>query len=381
MGTYECALSALNTNGRIPFGHLFGNGALFKLGRRRREGTVGGQFAYRQFVALLNGHNAQNFTYERIGRIGHCGLHVNIAFGVCRIIHFFDGGQSHVDGCDVLLNDVGAFFTVGFFDEFFHIIYGFGFGQNARNLKIRGLHDDVYARAHSGFFRNLKRVDNVKVHLFVENGLLLLDGNVRPYGFRIVGTVQQKGRAFFRRFEHVICFHIGELMTSDKVGARNQIRAADGFFAETQVRYGKTAGLFGVVRKIRLSVHFGAGVSDDFNRVFVRADRTVGAQTVEHGFVRAFFFKRPRSVVRKAFAQNVVVDADDKVVLFFAVEIFEYAFYHCGRKFFRAQTVAAADDGIDFASEFGKSGLYVFIQGFAQRTGFFCAVEHGQSLN
>ena len=130
-----------------------------------------------------------------------------------------------------------------------------------------------------------------------------------------------------------------------------------------------------------MGVHFGAGVSDDFNRVFVRTDRTVGAQTVEHGFVRAFFFKRPRSVVRKAFAQNVVVDADDKVVLFFAVEIFEYAFYHGGRKFFRAQTVAAADDGIDFASEFGKSGLYVFIQGFAQRTGFFCAVEHGQSLN
>lgn len=70
-------------------------------------------------------------------------------------------------------------------------------------------------------------------------------------------------------------------MTSNEVCVLcYQIAGADGLVAETQVRTCDTAGFLCVIFKISLCV-FICVVTDDFDGVFVCANRTVGAKTPE----------------------------------------------------------------------------------------------------
>ena len=88
-------------------------------------------------------------------------------------------------------------------------------------------------------------------------------------------------------------------MTSDKVCLCDIVRALDGLVAESQVRDRDAAGLFGVVLEISLNVFVGM-VADDLDRVLVRADRSVAAESPElagnrsgsRGIRAGLFFER-----------------------------------------------------------------------------------------
>ena len=81
------------------------------------------------------------------------------------------------------------------------------------------------------------------------------------------------------------------------------------------MRNGHRAGLFRVIDKIalRVIVRF---LADDFDGIFVRADRAVRAEAVEQ---RAHHIVRTRWKIRgsklQARVRNVVVDADGEMIL------------------------------------------------------------------
>jgi len=73
-------------------------------------------------------------------------------------------------------------------------------------------------------------------------------------------------------------------MTADKIGVvfGNQVSRAYRLGAEAQMRDGNRAGFFRVVNEIALGVQIGR-FADNFNGVFIGADRAVAAQAVKHG--------------------------------------------------------------------------------------------------
>ena len=185
-------------------------------------------------------------------------------------------------------------------------------------------------------------------------------------------AVQQEGAAFFQNFDHIVAADVSRNVARNEVGSRYQPRHIDRAFSKTQVRGGDSAGLFGVVNEIRLSVHIGI-VSDDFDAVFVGTDRSVGSEPPKHtagdvggSYVDFVFdFQRPEC--------DVVIDADCKTVEAFAVKVFENRFDVGRFEFLGAQTVTAADY---LDSGAGQSGLNVQKERFAERAGFFGSVQN-----
>ena len=80
--------------------------------------------------------------------------------------------------------------------------------------------------------------------------------------------------------EHVESLEEVELVTGNKIGGFDQIRRTDCLRAEAQVRDRYRAGLLRVIDKVALGVEIGLG-ADDLDRVLIRSDRAVGAQSVE----------------------------------------------------------------------------------------------------
>ena len=73
---------------------------------------------------------------------------------------------------------------------------------------------------------------------------------------------------------------VARVVTGDKVGLVDVVRALDGLVAEAQVADGDAAGLLGVVLEVSLDILVGV-VADDFDGVLVGADGAVAAQTPE----------------------------------------------------------------------------------------------------
>ncbi len=156
-------------------------------------------------------------------------------------------------------------------------------------------------------------VDDVKVQFLLDD--LLLDGarQMLPDFVRTEGAVQQEHRAGLGQMQHVHSLQEGELMARDEAGLLDQVAGADRLAAEAQVRNGHRAGLLRVVHEIALRVIVRV-LADDLDRVLVRADRAVGAQTVEDGAHGGRIFRCKRRIHVQAAMRNVVVDADDEMI-------------------------------------------------------------------
>ena len=164
-------------------------------------------------------------------------------------------------------------------------------------------------------------------------------------------------------------------MAGHEIGRGHQVGRSDGAVAETQVRGGVSAGLFGVVTEIGLAIFVGR-LADNLDGVLIGTHRTVGAQSEEERL------ERPRLGERNLFAHgqrregHVVHDAHRELVLgLVGRKVGEHGQHLCGRGIFRGKTVASADDngGIRPAVE----GIpHVEVERFACGTGLLRAVEH-----
>ena len=130
-------------------------------------------------------------------------------------------------------------------------------------------------------------------------------------------------------------------MASYEVCLVDKIRATDRLVGETKVRNGDAARFLRVVCKVCLSIFVGV-VADDFDAVFIRADRAVRTESVE--------FARNGAVVRsvdffgyrKRMEGHVVGDADCETSLLFAVHICVDSVDHRRIEFLATDTVTSA---------------------------------------
>ena len=119
----------------------------------------------------------------------------------------------------------------------------------------------------------------------------------------------------------------------------NQVGGLDRRFSESQVRHRHTAGLLGIIVKIRLRVHVGI-VTDNLDGVLVRTDRSVRTQTPEFAIDRAF--RSGHQVLASLQRQigHIVHDADGEFLLGIVVE---GSHDICRYRILGTQTITAAE--------------------------------------
>ena len=69
-------------------------------------------------------------------------------------------------------------------------------------------------------------------------------------------------------------------MASDEVGLLHQIGGEDGVLSETEMGFGDPKAFFCIIFKVGLGIEVGI-FANDFNRVFVGANCTVGTEAPE----------------------------------------------------------------------------------------------------
>ena len=142
----------------------------------------------------------------------------------------------------------------------------------------------------------------------------------------------------------------------------------------------QAAGLHRVVGEVSLRV-LAADKADGRNRVLVRADRAVTAETPQLAADLARMRQLDFGVVKRGVG-HVIVDADGEVVLrgvFFQVVINGNELARGG--VLGGQAVAAADDGDVVSACLIEGGHDVEVYRLANRTGLLAAVENGDFLN
>ena len=98
--------------------------------------------------------------------------------------------------------------------------------------------------------------------------------------FRFPHAVQYEGPSGFQPFQNIVFFDVGLVVAGYEVRFVDEVSGLDGVLTESQVRYGQTAGFFGVIGEVALCIQVRI-VADDLNGALVGTDGTVGTQTPE----------------------------------------------------------------------------------------------------
>ena len=382
------ALAALDTGFGIPNGDVGSDAAFFVLRRRRRPRAVSrpSEIGHFQFFALAFQNLAGDFLHDFGSRFGNARQTFEFGRRFVGDFNFVQVSQRRIYGGEVLVDQRLTFFHIGLFNGFLNRLDGFVAGQNARQREVAGLHNRIDAATHARLFGDFDSVDRIQFQVLLDNFFLNFDRQVVPNFFRFERSVQQKHGAVFRLRQHVDFFQEREVVARNKVRFVNQIRSIDDVVRETQVRRGHRARFFRVVHKVGLTVNT-VFARDDFNRVFVRADRSISTQAEENGAFDVFVFDIERIVDVQRQVCHVVRQTDRKAGLGFGFfSVFKHGFRHGGGVFFGRQTVAAADNArhrfqLARRKSVGNGGNDIQEQRFALRACFLRAVHDGNRFD
>ncbi len=146
------------------------------------------------------------------------------------------------------------------------------------------------------------------------------------------------------------------------------------------MRYGDTARLLRIVEEVSLRVLVRV-VADNLDRVFVRADGTVRAETVEFTARRAGGCGVELLGEVERGVGNVLINTDSEVVFRRGLfEVFVNREHHGRGELLRTQAVSSAYDLDIRNSFFEQRRANVEIQGLAEGAGLFRSVEYGDFL-
>ncbi len=120
--------------------------------------------------------------------------------------------------------------------------------------------------------------------------------------------------------------------------------------SETQVRTCNTAGFFGVVSVVALSVHI-CVVTNDLDGRLVGGYGSVRSKTAEQTFSSSVIIDNERVISRQRCIGYIVNDADSEVVFrFIEFEVVEYGFNVLRSSIVASKTVASTDNFDVFVS-------------------------------
>ena len=198
-------------------------------------------------------------------------------------------------------------------------------------------------------------------------------------GFRVPNAVQQECAAVLQPFQQVVLAEVRRNVAGYEIRRIDQVGRTDRLVAETQVRCRIAARLFRVVGEVGLAVFVGR-VADDFNRVLVGSNGTVGAQADETGLERIFVFEVQFRAYRQRGERYVVHDAYREVILrLVGLQVFVNGQHLRRGGVFRRQPVAAAYDDRRVCGAV-QHVFDVEVERFAVGARFLGTVEHADSF-
>ena len=379
MGANHGALVALCAGLGVPYGHFNGDTALLILGGGGGHAAVGSQLGNGQLVAVLSQYGFDEFLEVRI--VGNVLNYLAFGGGSpgLGILDLFEAGGAGVDGGIVLLNHFVALLGVGLLGGGLHVVDGLIRGDYVGKYEEGGLHNGVDAVAHANAAGDLHAVHVVELDMLPGDDVLHGSGELMLHLGESPGGVEEEYAVILDVLKHVVLGHIGGVMAGDKVSRIDEVGALNGLLAETQMGYGKAAGLLGVVCEVALCVHVGV-IAYDLYGVLVGADGTVGTKAVKHAGNGAFGSGVDLLLDGQGGEGDVVGDAHGEVVLHLAVQIVIHSLGHGGGELLGAQAVTAAYYLDVCAAALYQSVYNVLIQRLAQRTGFLGAVQNGDLL-
>jgi len=291
--------------------------------------------------------------------------------------HGLEHGQRLIDAGLVFLDDVVALLLELLLDSGLDVADGFVGRNDVGQLEEAGLHDGRNVLRAADFERQLEGVDGVDLDVLLDDRFLHVAGEAFE---DLVGrklAVDQERAAVNDAGEHVVTADVGRIVAGDEIRRGDRVFAGDRLVAETQVRNGDAAGLLRVVDEVGLHVLVGV-VADDLDRVLVRTDGAVAAETPEHARGGAGRLGDNDFVDRQRQVGDVVVDADGEVVRILAVEMLVNRIDHRRGEFLAGETVTAADDGDAAAFE---GGLDIEVERLAEAARLLAAGEDGDLLD
>ena len=280
-----------------------------------------------------------------------------------------------VDCSPVSFDDLLSLLAVTLDNGLLHVFLCLFVGDDVGKFEECGLHYHIGGFCAACGHCDVQAVDGVELKVLVGN-LTLHECRQLVVQFLVRPTaVKQERAAVLGVCKDVVTRYVTGVVASDEFRLVDEVAGLNRVLAEAQVADCQTAALLAVVLEVALCVQVGV-VADDFDAVFVCADGTVAAQSVELATCGACGCNVDHFVNGKAGACHVVVDTYGEVVFLCAVQVLVDCKNHAGRKFLAAKAVTTADNNVHVTSFFGKCGNNVQVQGFAERSGFLCAVKH-----
>ena len=376
------ALVTLDTFCCIPCGNVNRNTAFFKCGGAKRNCAVlsACKYGYRQQVALQCVHGKHQLFYIFGKNLLDCFvIYILCILPACGNVNLCQTGKPCVNSGIVHVDNLFALLAVGFYDSRLHVCNCVINGDDVCQLEECGLQNCVCLVTQTDFLTNLDCINGVEVDVVVCDGSLYLRRQVMIQLIGCPCAVQQEGAAGLDFGNDIIFFHVALVMTSNEVCVLcYQIAGADGLVAETQVRTCDTAGFLCVIFKISLCV-FICVVTDDFDGVFVCANRTVGAKTPEFAGYGACVSQIGLCANLDGAVGNIINDTNGEVVFLCALHVVKYCDNLCRSHILGGQTVSACQNLCGSAC-FDQCGTNIAVKRLAQCAGFLCSVQNGQNL-
>ena len=273
----EGALVALDAVCCLPFRYFHGSSAFFVLRRASRPGPI--------FEPVLgHGRNGEDFTFLTVHDVDDFldkGWGFVLLGSILSIFPVFGNSDAVelvdavIDGGIVLIdNSLTLLDKVGLIDGFLHGLDGFFHRNDAKELKESSLKDRIGAVAKADGTSNGRCVDGIEFGFFGIKGALHGSRQVPVKVFIAPGAVKKECAAFFEVLHHIIFCHVARCMAGNKICGLDEVRAADGVPAKTQVTLSKTARFLGIIDEVGLAVEV-RRVANNLDGVFIGADRPV----------------------------------------------------------------------------------------------------------
>ncbi len=343
MRAHEHAFSALNAELFVPHRDLLRDVALLPHRGPRRERSVQRHRADRQIVSASRDDRAEHIANEGGSAVRHGRKNIERTRGVSRNRHRMQTRKRVVHCREVLIDHRIAPLAIRLANRFLDCLDRLLPREHAADREEAGLHDRVDSASHPRIASHRITVDHVELQVFVDDRLLHASWQVVPHFVRAKRRIQQERRTGLRCRQHVRPLQELELVARNEIGPRDEIRPPDRTRSKTQVGNRHGAGFLRVVHKVALRVVVGV-LSDNLDRVLVRAHRAVGAETVEKRPDGPRILRRKLGIIVEARVRDVVANSNGEMVLGRSfLDFVEHRFRHSRRKFLRREAVPAAD--------------------------------------
>ena len=247
------------------------------------------------FSSTLNFWWEQSFVFAWFPRIWN--LNFNNLLSAC------------VDSVIVHLYDLISLSSVSSLSCFLHKVDCFFFRNDGRQFEECWLKYRIDTSAKSDLFTDLDTIDRIELDVVIRDKCLYLSWQMLIKTFHIPWAVQKECSSVYQFLYHIVLVYIRRIMACNKVCFMDQICWFDRFLTKTQVRHCNTAWLLGVIVKVSLCIHISV-VTNDLDRVLIRANSTICSKSPELAVDRSFWSRNKRSADFKRKICHVIFDTD-----------------------------------------------------------------------